>query len=146
MDYTPLICIKPIDLNAVIRPRKLGRKIRMLSCVTSFNEEGAELLRTLDGIAANLPSLEKAGLHWSECAVVVVLDGMDRVSPSMLDTLEHELRVFDPSLLRAEHLRRPVTMHLFERTVEIARHATQREYHFPLQLTIAIKVRNGVSC
>ncbi len=142
LDYTPCVTM-PVDLTASLRPAKLGRKIRLLICVTAYNEEGDELRRTLRGFAANLPFLEKAGLHWSEVAVCVIIDGLDRASPSMLDYCANDLRVYDPTLLRSQHLRLPVSMHLFERTVEIARHETQREYHFPLQLTLAIKTQNG---
>jgi hypothetical protein len=63
LDYTPSTVIKPVDLVTSLRPTKLGRKIRVLICVTAFNEDGDELKRTLGGIAADLPNLQKAGLH-----------------------------------------------------------------------------------
>lgn len=38
---------------------------------------------------------------------------------------------------------RRVTVHCFERSVELPKNMQQREYHYPLQVLIAIKERNG---
>ena len=83
------------------------------------------LQRTLAGVAANLPSLQSAGLHWSEIQVLLVLDGRAKASLSMLDTLSR-LGLYDPALLQEQHGGRPVHLHLFERTIELQRSATVR--------------------
>ena len=54
-----------------------------------------------------------------------------------------ELKLFDPDLLRLEHKGNEVTCHVFEKSVELSKHAAQREYYQPLQLILAIKERNG---
>ena len=79
-------------------------------------EDGDELRRTLTGIAANLPGLLREGLHWSEVAVCVVMDGRERVSASMLDYVAMELQLYDPTLLTLVHGGKPVTVRLGLRT------------------------------
>jgi chitin synthase len=131
-------------MTSALRPAKAGRRTRLAISITLYNEEGDELARTLEGIAANLPGLAKAhGVHWSEVLVVACIDGRERMSASMLDYVTHGLRLYDAGILTLAHRGRPVTMHVFERTVELPRHAAQREYHFPLQLVLAVKERNG---
>ena len=65
------------------------------------------------GIAENLPDLQRAGLHWSEVAVVVIVDGRDRASTSMFEYATNVLQVFDSSLLKFYRNDNPVTMHFF---------------------------------
>jgi cellulose synthase/poly-beta-1,6-N-acetylglucosamine synthase-like glycosyltransferase len=144
LDYSPLCNARPVDLTETLRVVKAGRKIRLSIGITCYNEPGDELRRTLVGIAENLPKLNRvAGLHWSEIMVTITMDGIDYMSTQMRDFLTHDLKIFDPSLLRQSHAGRPVVMHLFERTVEMARHSSQREYYHPLQLALAVKARNG---
>ena len=51
--------------------------------------------------------------------------------------------MFDPSLVQTTQGDLPVAMHFFERTVEMEKHNTQREYYFPLQTVFAVKEKNG---
>lgn len=71
LDYTPITEAKPYDARAslALRPKRSGRKIRLLILVTAYNEAGDELQRTLGGVAANLKGLSARGLHWSEVQV-----------------------------------------------------------------------------
>ena len=125
VDYTPITADKPADAAFQLRPTRQGRKVRLLVIVTAYNEAGDELTRTLMGIAANLPSLQAAGLHWSEMQVLIVLDGRAKASLSMLDTLSR-LGLYDAALLLEQHGGRPVHIHLYERTVELQKSATVR--------------------
>ena len=93
VDYTPCTNIRPVDLTVKLRPTKAGRTIRLAAVVTGYNEDGDELRRTLTGIAANLSTAHKVGLHWSEVVVFIVIDGRDRISPSMVDYVSTELQV-----------------------------------------------------
>jgi hypothetical protein len=53
----------------------------------SFSPLASQFLEsTLKGIASNLVTLGKAGLHWSEVTVIVILDGKDKASNSMMST------------------------------------------------------------
>lgn len=143
LDYSPLTNVRPVDTAEQLRPIKANRKLRMFICITCYNEEGDELRRTLQGVAANLPKLAKAGVHWSEVAVAIMIDGREVASQSMLDFLQYEMKLYDPSVVRNVHHGRPVVMHVFERSVELTKHATQREYHHPLQCVLGLKERNG---
>ena len=98
LDYTPCVAIRPVDMTERLRPSKSLRKVRMLICVTVYDETGDDLKRTLEGIAANLPGLFRAGMHWSELCVAVILDGRDRAHPSMLSFAQRSLRVRLPVL------------------------------------------------
>lgn len=66
-----------------------------------------------NGIADNLPELQRNGLHWSEVAVVVLVDGRDRASATLLEYASNTLQVYDQSLLRFYKADAPVTMHFF---------------------------------
>ena len=105
-------------------------------------EDGDELERSLTGIASNLPGLQQRGIHWSEVQVMVILDGRAKASSSMIDYLS-AIQLYDRSLLMEERNDDPVTMHLFERTVELPSHQTQREFYLPLPISLALKEKNG---
>jgi cellulose synthase/poly-beta-1,6-N-acetylglucosamine synthase-like glycosyltransferase len=143
LDYTPVTSIRPVDFVSRLRATRASRKIRLFICITAYNEDGAELRRTLTGIAANLPGLQRVGLHWSEIVVCVIIDGRERASASMIDYVTGDLQLYDPSLIVEEHRGNPTTMHLFERTVELTKSKATREYHFPLQVLLALKAANG---
>lgn len=143
LDYTPITSEKPFDARETsLRPRRLARKTRLYIIITAYNEDGDELHRTLTGVASNLPGLQKAGLHWSEVQVMLVLDGRAKASASMIDYLT-SIHLFDPSLLQEVHRGKPTVMHLFERTVELSSNATQREFYLPLPVSLALKEKNG---
>jgi chitin synthase len=137
------------------------------SLVSRVVSAGDELRRTLLGIANNLPRLAKLGVHWSEICICVLLDGRESASRSMVDYLQvrsffcvelhvcqimvyiiflrvqHDLKIYDPTILRRVHKGRPVVVHVFERSVELPKFKSRREYHYPLQLMLAVKERNG---
>ena len=92
-DALALMPCRPVDLTLKLRPTKAGRTIRLAAVVTGYNEDGDELRRTLTGIAANLSTAHKVGLHWSEVVVIILIDGRDRISPSMVDYASKELQV-----------------------------------------------------
>ena len=50
---------------------------------------------------------------------------------------------YDPALVLPSFHGADVTMHIFEKTVELSRHASQREYYPPMQLMVGLKARNG---
>ena len=47
------------------------------------------------------------------------------------------------SLLKMEHMGKLVTMHLFERTIQLSKSRSQREYYLPMQVVFALKEKNG---
>lgn len=59
----------------------------------------------------------------------VVYDGRDRVDKGMMQYLERKIHVMDSDMLLATHKNNPVTMHLFEKTVSLVKHESQREHY-----------------
>ena len=112
-------------------------------CITCYNEIGDDLERTLSGLASNLDAWQQQGVDWREVAVCVVYDGRDRIEKSMLEYMERKLNIYDKEMLLATHKNNPVTMHLFEKTVSLVKHSSQREHYQPLQLIMCIKELNA---
>lgn len=70
--------------------------------------------------------------------VVAVIDGRAVASRSVLEYATTELKILDEGMMIEEHRGQPVTMHLFERPVTLARHKTQREYFKPMQVRLGV--------
>jgi hypothetical protein len=75
--------------------------------------------------------------------VIVILDGRLKMSTSMGDYLKSIALLDETLLVEAHHGGKPVVMHMFERTLELPSHATQREYRLPLPCSLALKEKNG---
>ena len=108
-----------------------------------YNEDASELKRTLLGLAENLDDLDAAGVSWHEMVVSIIVDGRYKASPDLLTYMEKELKCYDGELMKDTFRGEDVTMHLFERTVQLSKHTAQRTYYRPLQLIFALKERNG---
>lgn len=65
------------------------------------------------------------------------------MSKSVYEYAEKELKVWDNSMLKFEHRNNEVTCHVFEKTVDLPKHSSQREYYKPLQIVMAVKEKNG---
>jgi chitin synthase len=65
------------------------------------------------------------------------------VRPCLTTYNTTDLKLFDPEVLCQSHAGRPVVMHLFERTIELPKDASQRECWPPMQMMLGVKVRNG---
>lgn len=121
-----------------------GRVIKLVVSVTCYNEDGDELQRSLEGIAANLSSLQALGYSWKEIAVVVIIDGEEKANPSLLEYAEQKLKVFDGSLMTSKRKDgKPVTMHFFESSCQLSEYKLSNSYYPPLQVIFALKARNG---
>lgn len=107
-----------------------------------YNEPGEELKRTLVGLAENMSDLEAVGVSWEQVLITILVDGRNKANPSLLSYCE-KLHIFDPEMMRDEFNGSAVTMHLFERSVRLPKHETQREYYKPMQLVFALKEKNG---
>jgi chitin synthase len=75
--------------------------------------------------------------------VVIIVDGREKMSKSVAEFAEKELKVWDSSMLKYEHRNNEVTCHIFEKTVDLPKHSSQREYYKPLQIVMAVKEKNG---
>ena len=75
--------------------------------------------------------------------VFIVIDGREKMSKSMMEYLEKDLKVWDSTMVMQEHRNNEVTCHLFEKTIDLPKHSSQREYYKPLQIALAVKEKNG---
>lgn len=122
--------------------------IRLLICVTLYNEDETTLSKTLLGICENLEVLyaryaahgDERGLDWRQVAVAIVQDGRDKVDASVLASAT-VAGYFSGNLVRDEVLGLPVAMHLFEYTTRFKKHAGLDCYP-PLQIMYASKAEN----
>ena len=143
VDYTPAINARPVDLHKPLRTLRLGRDIVIAVCITLYNEEVEELKMSLRGVAENLSYLAVVGIDWTQVQVVIVADGRNKLSESVQEYLTKDLLLYYEDLLLESHKGNSVTMHLYEKTIELARHSSQRQYFFPMQVLFALKEKNG---
>ena len=156
----------PIDVTATLKAFEEGHRIVALLSITVYSEPGAFLRETLSGVAANVTALKDAGISPEQVLVMVVFDGIvgagaaqqgaarphtlplaapaqEKMHHSMVDYLQHELMLLEPSIMRASVMGAPTTMHMFERTVELRQERTRRRYSAPMQVVALVKARNG---
>lgn len=144
VDYTPVAVARPVDMQCRLRVVRAARMIRLVISVTMYNEGAEELRNTMRGVAENMEQLQqKHGMSWQEILVVVTLDGITKAHESTLLYAEQELKIFQPSLLENSVKGKPTTMHMFERTVELAEDKASRKYFSPMQVAFMLKARNG---
>lgn len=139
LDYTPLTNVMPIDMTEVIRVEQLKRSIKVAICVTCYSECKDEIRDTLRSVAANIEAIAEAGVLWHEVLVVIVFDGRAKMHASTQAYLQQELLLYHPHQMEDEVLGRPTTAHMFERTLDMAKHATRREYYPPIQAVLLVK-------
>ncbi|GAB4813424.1 hypothetical protein N2152v2_000470 [Parachlorella kessleri] len=127
---------------------KFSRHIKLLVCVTLYNEDQDTLGKTLLGICENLEVLyrqygrdgSKHGLDWQEVAVCIIQDGVSSCDPSVLASSTVQ-GFFSDLLIQEDAVGLPVSMHLFEYTARYKKHAGLDCYP-PLQVVFASKTTN----
>ena len=67
---------------------KVIRKLRMLICVTMYNEDRDLLMKTLEGIYDNMDSFCSHGMCAEDIAVVIISDGILKMDPGVLEFLQ----------------------------------------------------------
>lgn len=75
---------KPSKIEEIDAMHKVVRKLRMLICITMFDEPEERLTSTLESIYDNLKSFCSNDISPDDIAVVVLADGIRFLSPSML--------------------------------------------------------------
>lgn len=146
LDYTPITVHLPVDLLYPTRMRRRmdaddTKSIELLTCIhVEGNTNPRDLSHTLSALANSLQLLkDRTEIGWAELGVVVLIDGRAHMSEELKQYLSSELRLYDESMLDLAFDGRETTVHLFERSVELPKHQTQRSYHKPLQLSLAVK-------
>jgi hypothetical protein len=79
----------------------------------------------------------------SQFLIIIVVDGREKMNKTMQEYFEKDLKVWDSDMVMMEHRNNAVTCHLFEKTVDLPKHSSQREYFKPLQIALAVKEKNG---
>jgi len=143
VDYTPVTARRPIDSRAALRPHSMGRTIKLFITITAYNEGGKELHQTLQAVATNMGRLKEiCGISWKEVLILIVQDGREKMAKTM-EVFLRKNRLWDRRMLLAEHEGMPVTCHVFERTVNLVKSRTTREYFPSMQVVFAAKEKNG---
>ncbi len=144
LEYTPYCVEAPVDMRYPVRVARMRRHASLVfGVVVSAGADRDGLERTLQSISGNLRALISDGWQWTSIAVVVVVDGLECMSPSLAEYLQTSLRIFDASMTTETFARERVHLHVFERTVELPKHTQAREYFDPLQLTLAVTARQA---
>lgn len=149
--YTPVVTEDPRDFGIdgyTLRLQREDRRIRLLICVTLYNEDQDTLRKTLLGICDNLEVLYekftladgRKGLDWQEVAVVLVQDGIAMADQSVIAAATVQ-GFFSPVVLQSDVLGTPTSCHLFEYTARYKKHAGIDNYP-PLQVIFATKTKN----
>ena len=87
--------------------------------------------------------MHKAGIYSSRAVVNLVIDGRHNIPKDVFNYLKYDLKMWDPGMLLSVHKGSEVTCHIFERTVELPRHPSQREYYLPMQMILSVKEKTG---
>lgn len=128
---------KPIRTQEFEEKKKL-RKLRMLVCVTMYNEERDLLNKTLEGIHDNLAAFCMASVCPEDIAVVVVSDGimkMDQSVRNFFKELDEQMRYPDLTIeKRIKEINEGYEAYLEEAkndTVEYNKRKTEKGSHIP---------------
>lgn len=150
LEYTPYSVRAPVDLRYPTRLSRMRRSVHtVVGIIVPFaanpEDQATALQHTLTAVSANLRELTREGVDWTTVAVVVVLDGLNCMSDPLETYLRSALRLFDGTMLSSTMKEgEAVHLHVFERTVELPKHAQAREYYDPLQMVLAVPTaQNG---
>ena len=149
--YTPVVTEDPRDFGVdgyTLRLQREDRRIRLLICVTLYNEDQDTLRKTMLGICDNLEVLYekftvadgRKGMDWQEVAVVIIQDGLAMADSSVIAAATVQ-GFYSPVVLQSDVLGTPTALHLFEYTARYKKHAGIENYP-PLQVISAAKAKN----
>lgn len=91
--------------KSVGQDKALRKKIRMLICVTLYNEPRNQLDDTLNGVLNNIDKFAQAGISNEEIAVVVIFDGIEHLNNQqddgiikMFNEIDNDNLIFDSAI------------------------------------------------
>ena len=159
LDYTPIFNPDPRKLGIDLRVQRSERIIKLLVIVTVYSEPGHMLTSTLNAVAANVAGLDRKGWSWENIMVLVVVDGLEKASASLLKVAEEKMGLMHSSALQGQALRGKTVVHLFESTRDFAlndavlptrasrkhrlRWANGAQTTQRVQMAFCLKARNG---
>ncbi len=75
--------------------------------------------------------------------VFIVIDGREKMSPSVAKYAQETLKIWDPDMLLFSHENNEVTCHIFQRTVVFPVPGVEDGFYDPLQVVFVVKEKNG---
>lgn len=160
--YTPVYCPHPIDFSNTgyrLRCVEMGRRPRLMICITMYNEGPQQLKATLKKIANNLAFLQKQAPAnimsedskmslsssfcgeevWKNVLVCIVADGRENINDKTLDYLEG-IGLYDEDLLTINSAGVDAQCHLFEHTLQLT---VNGKSLIPIQTVFALKEKRA---
>ncbi|CEG46799.1 chitin synthase 1 [Plasmopara halstedii] len=147
MWYTPVYCPQLIDFSSSgyhLRCVEVGRRPRLMICITMYNEGPQQLQATLRKLANNLTYLKDheetlssfGGENgWQNVLVCIVADGREQVNDKMLDYLT-TIGLYDETLMTINSAGIGARCHLFEHTLQLS---AKGKKFTPIQAMFALK-------
>jgi hypothetical protein len=116
------------------------QSVKIMLCVTVYNECAEELQRTLASISNNMrtQAAREGDNAWKSVLLCIICDGRDRVDPGLL-RFASSIGIYDDNMLATRESN--VQAHLFEFTPQMR--DSGGHYAKPLQVVLAIKERNA---
>ncbi len=119
LDYTPIFNPDPRKLEVDLRVQRSNRLTKLLVVVTVYSEPGHTLTSTLQAIAANVANLERKNWSWENVLVLIVVDGLEKASSSLLKVAEEKMGLMHSSAINGQAFRNKTVVHLFEATRDV---------------------------
>ncbi|KAI5959756.1 CHS1 [Candida pseudojiufengensis] len=115
-----------VDDGFTLRAAKYGRETEVVICITMYNEDEFAFARTMHGVmknVAHLCSRHKSKVwgkdSWKKIQVIIVADGRNKISDSVLQLLT-ATGCYQDNLTRPYVNNNKVNAHLFEYTTQIS--------------------------
>lgn len=85
------------NLISLLKPRQSSGHIQICICICMYSEDKGMLRKTLAGVSNNIATFVQNGLSPDEIIVAVIMDGIQKVDPSVVDLfgeLEKESNIY----------------------------------------------------
>ena len=85
------------NLISLLKPRQSSGRIQICICICMYSEDKGMLRKTLAGVSNNIATFVQNGLSPDEIIVAVIMDGIQKVDPSVVDLfgeLEKESNIY----------------------------------------------------
>jgi len=149
--YTPVVTEDARDFGIdgyTLRLQRMDRRIKLLICVTLYNEDQDTVHKTMAGICDCLEVIYEKfvdgdgnkSLDWTEVACIIIQDGLKNAAEDFIASSTVQ-GFFSPVVIQSEVMSTPTALHLFEYTARYKKHAGIENYP-PLQVIFATKGKN----
>ncbi len=120
-------CVCPVPAPRVCVPRACAPRVCapclcLRACLPSF---APQFTPHTQFVFAACGCVVCVRVRACQFVVFIVADGRDKISKSMMEYMERDLKLLDPTMMLSEHRGMPVTAHLFEKTIDLPKHSSQ---------------------